>query len=190
MTTERKNFPINIPIGWQPQDGQLFDVFNSYRKIGSCAVAFVYDQRSPRKGKQFFPNSWFVNKISQEMLPILEITGLETFGQQKSGNGRLCLQALCELSKHRHCGGRIQVLSDFNSAPFYEHCGFSGGEVGKDGLKYFDPTPQNITLLFPHGIGKSEFRFIPVSIQRSPKKELSQSDKILFERMLQKGQRS
>ena len=185
-----QNLSSSIPSWWRPQDGQLFDVFSSYRKIGSCAIAFVYNQHSPRKEGQFFPNSWFPNKTSKEMLPILEITGLETFGQRKSGNGRLCLQALYELSKRRNCDGRMQVLSDFGSAPFYEHCGFLGGEKGKDGLKYFDPNPQNFSLLFPSGIEKSEFRFIPVSIKKSPKDELSRTDKVLFERMLQKGQRS
>ena len=119
----------------------------------------------------------------------MEITGLETLQQKKVGNGRLCLQALYELSRQRGCGGRIQVFADLGAAPFYEHCGFRGGNVGERGLKYFDPTPQNLSLLFPSGEIQIRCQFIPVA-QTTPVKTLSQTDGSLFNRMLQKGQRS
>lgn len=186
----KANISSNISSWWQPQDGELFDIFCAYKKVGSCSLALVDNQRSPRKEQQFFPDSWFVNTRSDQMLSILEVTGLETIQQKNSGNGRLCLQALYELSKRRACGGRIQLFSDFNSAAFYEHCGFSGGVKGESGLKFFDPTDKNLTLLFPNGMEQANCRFIPVSLPQRVSKKLSQTDKALFERMLQKGQHS
>lgn len=174
---------------WRPKEGELFDVFRSYQKIGSCALALVEDQLSPRKEGQFFPDSWFMDKKSEQIRPVLEVTDLETFQQKKSVNGRLCLQALYELSYQKGCGGRIQVFADFGSASFYEHCGFKGGKVGENGLKYFDPTPQNLSLLFPMGEPQVKCQFIPVSSQ-SPVKVLSSTSKALYNNVRQKGQRS
>ena len=34
----------NKPSWWQPQNGKLFDIYRSYQKIGSCALALVDDQ--------------------------------------------------------------------------------------------------------------------------------------------------
>ncbi len=180
----------NEPSWWQPREGELFDIFASYKKIGSCTLALVHDQNSPRKGQQFFPDSWFNNRISEQMKSILEVTGLETFQQRGAGNGRLCLQALYELSNQKGCDGRMQVFAAFGSAPFYEHCGFEGGQNGVDGLKYFNPTPQNLAHLFPAGFSKNNFCFIPVSPQKVAQKEPSQSQKTLVNQNLQKIQRS
>lgn len=186
----KKNISSNVSSWWQPQDGELFDLFYAYKKVGSCALSLVDNQRSPRDEQQYFPDSWFVYKKSEQMLPVLEVTGLVSFPQKNLGNGRLCLQALYELSKRRACGGRIQLFSDFDSAPFYEHCGFSGGVKGASGLKFFDPTDRNLALLYPKGFQQLNFRFIPVLLPRRVSKKLSQTDKTLFERMLQKGQHS
>ena len=174
---------------WRPKEGELFDVFSSFQKIGSCGLALVDSQLSPRKEEQFFPDSWFMDKKTEKMRHVLEVTVLEAFQQKKMGNGRLCLQALYDLSHQKGCGGRIQVFADLGSVPFYEHCGFKGGTAGKNGLKYFDPTPQNLSLLFPTGESQMKCQFIPIS-SRSSVKVLSQTNKVLFNNMLQKGQRS
>ena len=180
----------NTPAGWCPQSGELFDIFHAYKKIGSCSLSLVESQNSPRKEAQFFPDSWFVYRSGNKMLPILEITGLETLQRQKIGNGRLCLQALYGLSKRRGCGGRMQVLSDFNSAGFYEHCGFLGGVAGENGLKYFNPTPKNLSLLFPNGVQQQGFLFIAAPVLGKVSKKLSDTDKALFDRILKRGSRS
>lgn len=180
---------LNVPQVFSShfnQEAELFDIFKAYKKIGSCALVIVENQKSPRSGQQFFPDSWFWAKNSDRVFPILEVTGLETFQQKGVGNGRLSLQALYELSKNKGCGGRMLVYADFDSAGFYEHCGFKGGEKGKNGFKYFDPTSENLTLLFPNGFQSGGYMFIPVELQKTEKRKLSQTDKALFERMLQK----
>lgn len=169
----------NAPSGWQHREGELFDIFDFYRKIGSCTLTLVRDQQSPRYEQQFFPNSWFVDKTSDQMKPVLEVTSLEVFQQESTGNGRLCLQALYELSQKKGCGGRIQVLTTLGSVSFYEHCGFEGGQKGEEGLKYFNPTSQNLTRLFPAGFTQNNFCFIPVVPDRVSKKEFSLLDKAL-----------
>ena len=180
----------NKPSWWQPQNGKLFDIYRSYQKIGSCALALVDDQKCPLNERQFFPDSWYLNKMSGRMKSILEITDLEAFSQREQGNCRLCLQALYELSQHRGCGGRMQMFSDFGSASFYESCGFSGGSVGVDGLKYFDPTSQNLVLLFSTSPQQEGYHFIPILDSETYQNTLSRTNKVLFDRMLQKGQRS
>ena len=175
----------NEPSWWQYRDGELFDIFDTYKKIGSCTLTLVRDQQSPRNEHQFFPNSWFVDKTTDQMKPVLEVTGLETFQQRSTGNGRLCLQALYDLSQKKGCDGRIQALAAFGSAPFYEHCGFEGGKKGEDGLKYFNPTSQNVMRLFPAGFTQNHFCFIPITPRKVTKKEprctnntlLNQSDR-------------
>lgn len=185
MNKSFKNIP-ETSLGWQPREGELFDVFKSYQKIGSCALTLVENQEFPRTGACILPNSWFQDRNSNWVVPVLEITGLETFQQRCSGNGRLCLQALYDLSCRRGCGGRMQVFADFDSAEFYEHCGFKGQNAGQNGFKYFDPTSENLHRLFPEGFQQNEFRFIPVPLPCIAKNTYSHTDKVLFDRMLQK----
>ena len=161
---------------------QLFAIYRSYKKMGTC-VFYVEDrQKVSRNQQSVFPNSWFANKKSEYVFPFLKITGLETIGQKKQGNGRLCLQALFECAKRNGCGGRMLVEAAFKSAPFYEHCGFEGGEVGQDGIKYFDPTPKSLSLLYKGEEQIGEFKVIPLSAQNS------ETDKELYNRMLMNTQ--
>ena len=170
-----------------PVFSDTFDMFKSYKKIGSCSVARIEKQNPPNEDKTIFPKTWFYSGRSNEMRMILEITGLESFHQRGCGNGRACLQALYEFSRRVGCGGRMQVVADFNSGAFYEHCGFKGMDAAQDGFKYFDPTAQNLKLLFPKGMPNMDYRFIPVETLVYRKKQLSETDKILFNRMLQKS---
>ncbi len=179
------SFHSDIPSWYQKKDGNLFDLYLAYKKIGSCSFVLVENQKTPRDQSQYFPDSWYDRKNSENMKPVMEITGLIV--PKNKGYGRLCLQALYELSCRRNSCGRIQVLADFGSAPFYEHCGFSGGKTGQDGLKYFNPTAKNLKLLYPKGIQNEKFKFVPVRVQKSPQQPCSSQDKVLFDRMLQKA---
>ena len=161
---------------------QLFAIYRSYKKIGTCVFHVEDRQKVGRNQQSIYPNSWFANKKSEHVFPFLKITGLETMGQKKQGNGRLCLQALLECAIRNGCGGRMLVEAAFNSAPFYEHCGFEGGEVGQDGIKYFDPTEKNLSLLYKGTEQAGRFKFIPLSPQNSD------TDKELFNRMLMNAQ--
>ena len=143
-------------------------IYHAYKKVGTCVLHIEDRQRVNRTQNSLFPNSWFLNKKSETAFPFLKITGLETMEQKEKGNGRLCLQALFEYSKLYGCKGRMVVQAAFASAPFYEHCGFEGGEIGQDGIKYFDPTDKNISLLYKDGMPEGNFKLIPMSIPDSP----------------------
>ena len=185
-----KTFPNSsrlIPSWWKKQEGELFDIFESYQKIGSCSYAIVTNQKFPRKTGEVFPKSWFSYKNSDDMLPILEIVGLETISKKNQGYGRGCLKALYELSCKKGCHGRLQVFAAFGSGSFYEHCGFKGIEKGKDGFKYFDPTPESLKLLFSKNESEANFKFIPVTTPKSENKKESRKDPLLLKQMLEKA---
>ena len=47
----------------------------------------------------------------------------------------------------------VQILGKINrctwgAGSFYEHCGFNSDNPGKPGIKYFEPTPENLEKLF------------------------------------------
>ena len=74
------------------------------------------------------------------------------------------------------------VKAAFGSAPFYEHCGFEGGEVGQDGIKYFDSNKKSLSLLYKGPKSERNFKFIPLSVPYSV------TDKELFDRMMMNAQ--
>lgn len=185
----------NIPSWWPKREGKLFALFCEYQKIGECCFCISKDQQIPKEKQHLFPSSWFFDRRKVTLKPVLEITGLLT--EKNRGNGRLCLQALYERSVYEGCEGRMQLIANFDSGCIYEHCGFKGEEQGKDGLKYFDPTPENIQSLFSKTESQDgkkrknerekRFRLIPLPTPRSSQRKNSSSDHELFERMLNKA---
>ena len=175
-----------VPNWWKKQKGELLDIFQNFQKLGSCSCVIVENQISPKGEGQIFPDSWFIDKYSNIVLPTLEITGLEALNKKGTGQGRLCLQALYKLSRRKGCGGRLQVIASFGAGTFYEHCGFQGPQNGADGIKYFDPTPQSLALLFPNSVELENIKFIPSSIPLSKKN--NDYDPLLKE-MLQRAKR-
>lgn len=55
------------------------------------------------------------------------------------------------MSIEKGCEGRMEVHATWGAGSFYEHCGFIGKEKGEPGIKYFDPTPENIEKLYKGG---------------------------------------
>lgn len=116
-----------------------YSVYNGEEIIGSCSI----------QTHQYFdypdcPNLW-------KGKPVLEITGLgitEEVHAFHSGYGRSMLLACYEYSQKIGCEGRIAVPATWGNGSFYEHCGFRGDKPGEDGMKYFEPTPENIEKLF------------------------------------------
>lgn len=47
-----------------------------------------------------------------------------------------------------NCSGRIHLVATNGAGAFYEKCGFIGLQEAQDGLKYFDPIPERLDLLF------------------------------------------
>ena len=161
---------------------QSFTIYHAYKKIGTCAFYIEDHLVVDRKQTPILPDSWFLSKKSEYVLPFLKVTGLETMGKRKQGNGRLCLQALFECAKRSGCEGRMVVESAFGSASFYEHCGFEGKEVGQDGLKYFEPNQKSLSLLYKGNEQEGTLKLIPLPIQHS------KADKELFDRMVMNAQ--
>ncbi len=187
MTESSKKLSPSTPSWWKKTEGEFFDIFESYQKIGSCSYAVVTDQTFPRKTGDFFPKSWFLYKNLDTMLPVLEIIELETINKKNKGYGRECLKALFKLSQQKGCHGRLQVFTTCGTGPFYEHCGFKGFEKEKDGFKYFDPTPENLKLLFSKNELETDFKFIPVITHKSEHKKESKKDPVLLKQMLEKA---
>ena len=166
----------------------LFEIYKNFKKIGTCLCQFLDVSTLTEDSLTVFPTTWFYHKRSKSLFPILEIAGLETLNDRNNGNGRLCLQALFNLSQSKNCGGRMVVRSKFGSTPFYEHCGFVGQNAGQDGIKYFNPTKRNMDLLFKDSEQTNDFKFIPFETPRSKISKNSVSDKELFHQMLLKSQ--
>ena len=172
----------------QEQSHWLFEIYKNFKKIGTCSCKFFDISTLTEDPLTILPISWFSQKRSRTILPVLEISGLETLNDRNNGNGRLCLQGLFNLSQSKNCGGRMVVRSKFGSAPFYEHCGFVGQNAGQDGIKYFNPIKGNVKLLFKDSAQTNDFKFIPFETPRSRISKNSVSDKELFHRMLLKSQ--
>ena len=162
MTKTSQQNNLSTPSFWQKKEGETFDIFESYQKIGRCSYTVVQDQKYEERTDKFFPDSWFHYKKSGDMRPILEIIDFKTI-KKNQGYGRLCLMALSKLSQKKGCEGRLQVIATADSGAFYEHCGFKGLEKGKDGYKYFDPSLENLQLLFSKDDPSTNLKFIPVS---------------------------
>ncbi len=163
-----KKTPVDIII-WQTNKASLedssstqkFKFYFQNKKVGECSIRFCQNAYGLRDDKQFFPDNWFYSDKEicafggkQALLkPFLEITKFNFSKFQGQGFGRMGLQLMSQLSKKLGAEGRIYLTSQKEKtslrepATFYEHCGFKGNE-GKDGGKYFDPTPENIHILF------------------------------------------
>jgi len=165
----------------------LFAIFKEFKKIGTCSCQVIDTQEYDKTTQTIFPNSWFYSPKRDVMKPYLKINGLESFKQQRHGNGRLCLQALFELAQRYGCEGRMLAEARFGSAGFYEACGFHGEYSGQDGLKYFNPTQKNLSMLYKGNTEKTAFKFIPLPTIDSEKEKNSHTDLALFNQMLQKA---
>ena len=114
-----------------------YDMFEGDTKVGTCNIS-IHPQYS---GFQC-PDTWKDKSV-------LEIDGFGTF--QRNGYGRAGLQKCYELSQQMGCEGRIVVHATWDAGSFYEHCGFNSNNQGKPGIKYFEPTPENLEKLFKGG---------------------------------------
>ena len=146
-----------MPDWWRPKAGARFDIFQDYKKIGSCSCVVVNDQVVPRGTDQSFPSSWYVNKYTDQVRPILEIIRLET----TLADARSCLQALYEISQHRGCDGRMQIAPSSETRIFLERCGFKEDNPNRKGLQYFDPKLKSISLLMGNNDQSVNFKLIP-----------------------------
>lgn len=117
----------------------VYDMFYGGTKIGTCSIS-IHSKHDGYK----CPDSW-------KDKPVLEIDGFGTVGSQGKGYGRAGLQECYELSQHMGCEGRIVVHSTWEAGSFYECCGFKGNNPGKPGIKYFEPTSENLQKLFKGG---------------------------------------
>lgn len=117
----------------------VYDMFDGDTKIGTCNISI-----HPKYDGYQCPDSW-------KDKPVLEIDGFGTVGSQGKGNGRAGLQECYELSQHMGCEGRMVVHATWGAGSFYEHCGFKGNNSGKPGIKYFEPTSENLEKLFQGG---------------------------------------
>lgn len=121
-----------------------YDMFEGDTKVGTCNIS-IHPQYS---GVQC-PETW-------KDKPVLEIDGFGTF--QRNGYGRAGLQKCYELSQQMGCEGRIVVHATWGAGSFYEHCGFNSDNPGQPGIKYFEPTSENLEKLFKGG-KKDNFSF-------------------------------
>lgn len=123
-----------------------YDMFDGDTKIGTCNISI-----HPKHDSYQCPASW-------KDKPVLEIDGFGTVGFHGKGYGRAGLQKCYELSQQMGCEGRIVVHATWGAGSFYEHCGFNSNNLGKPGIKYFEPTPENLKKLFKGG-KKDNFLF-------------------------------
>ena len=121
-----------------------YDMFEGDTKVGTCNIS-IHPQYS---GFQC-PETWKDKSV-------LEIDGFGTF--QRNGYGRAGLQKCYELSQQMGCEGRIVVHATWGAGSFYEHCGFNSDNPGQPGIKYFEPTSENLEKLFKGG-KKDNFSF-------------------------------
>jgi len=122
-----------------------FVMVDGDKQVGNMVVAVYQGKKSPRGQEQIYPDSWFMDEKSEQLKPVLEISGFATADNAGLGYGRAGLQRAYEMSLQQGCEGRVTVPSTWGAGPFYEHCGFSDG---LHGIKYFEPTEENIAALY------------------------------------------
>lgn len=135
------------------QEMYSYDMTDNENKIGSIDILIHRSKKVFGEERQSYPASWFIED-SDQLKPVLEITGLGVFDNQGLGYGRAALQQAYEMSIELGCEGRIEVPVTWN-AGFYEHCGLIGKQKGKPETKCFDPTPDNIEKLYKGGKNKN-----------------------------------
>ena len=126
-----------------------FDMLDS-KKIGEIHISIHKKKTDIQKEKHTYPDSFYIED-SNQLKPILEIDGFSTIGNSGGGYGRAGLQRAYEMSVEKGCEGRMEVHATWGAGAFYEHCGFMGKEKGKPGVKYFEPTSENIKKLYKGG---------------------------------------
>ncbi|MDR1693640.1 MAG: hypothetical protein LBR70_00395 [Lactobacillaceae bacterium] len=110
----------------------FFNMYDEEKKVGDCAVSIHANMTDNRGEKQLYPDSWYKDKASKELLPILEVDGYSTIGSQGKGYGRLGYQKVYELSVKTGCGGRIITMPTFTAGNFYEKLGMQTPKYLKD----------------------------------------------------------
>lgn len=123
-----------------------YDMFDGDIKVGICNIS-IHPQHDAFK----CPDSW-------KGKPVMEIDAFGSTEAQDHGFGRAGLQQCYEKSLELGCEGRIVVHATWGAGSFYEHCGFQSDNLGKPGIKYFEPTPENLAKLFK-GERKTNFSF-------------------------------
>ncbi len=126
----------------------IYAFYYQGKQIGKCGTEIQTHINGWRGVKQFYPDNWFEDDCGEKLKPVLDVNLYSTKGNQHQGFGRAGLQALYAFSVQNGCGGRMHLTATDGAGGFYEHCGFIGLSPKSDGLKYFDPTPENIQLLF------------------------------------------
>lgn len=127
-----------------------FDMVDGDKTVGQMNVSVHKQKTSSRGESQIYPDSWFIGDTEQ-LKPVLEIDGFGTVGNQGGGYGRAGLQRAYEMSLEKGCDGRVEVHATWGAGSFYEHCGFVGKNKGQPGIKYFEPTEENIVALYKGG---------------------------------------
>ena len=166
-----ENTPIDIILSdiSAVTDDRDFEFYFQNKKVGKSSISLFTKAWGMCGRQQFFPDSWF-NKSREELRPygvraplkpFLEITNFDFSDFQGRGFGRMGLQKMYQLSLKLGAEGRISLVAQKKKtslrspAPFYEFCGFKGTTVGKEERKYFDPTPENLKILFSRAIHPS-----------------------------------
>ena len=154
-----------------------FEFYFQNKKVGLCSIRLCHNAYGICGEKQFFPENWFCEEKqpfdffgqSNRLKPFLEIANFDFSNFQGQGFGRMGLQKMYQLSKILGAEGRISLdaqkkaTSKKDPTFFYEHCGFKGNE-GESGRKYFDPSPENVGLLFSK-LSPSDFLIKEIPVQ-------------------------
>ena len=167
----------------------LLTIFHAYRKIGTCSCAIADNQRADQSVSPIFPASWFSKRSPHKMLPFLQIDRLEPLEQRKAGSSRLCLQALFELSQKHGCMGRMVVNTNTGTDVFCEKCGFKRVNNNQENTQYFDPSDENLSLLYGGLEQKGDFKFIPFSVSKTVQEKNSIANRKLFKSIQEEKQR-
>ena len=140
---------LNIDFG----EMYAFDMVDGDKIVGTMNISVHKQKTSSRGENQIYPDSWFIDD-SEKLKPVLEIDGYGTLDNQGHGYGRAGLQRAYEMSLDKGCGGRVEVHATWGAGSFYEHCGFvgqNGEKNGQPGIKYFEPTEENVAVLYKGG---------------------------------------
>lgn len=143
------NDGLNIDFG----EMYAFDMVDGDKTVGQMNVSVHKQKTSSRGESQIYPDSWFIGDTEQ-LKPVLEIDGFGTIENQGHGYGRAGLQRAYEMSLEKGCDGRVEVHATWGAGKFYEHCGFvgkNGEKNGQPGIKYFEPTEENVAVLYKSG---------------------------------------
>ncbi len=130
-----------------------FDMVDGDKTVGQMSVSVHKQKTSSRGESQIYPDSWFIGDTEQ-LKPVLEIDGFGTIENHGKGYGRAGLQRAYEMSLEKGCDGRVEVHATWGAGSFYEHCGFvgkNGEKNGQPGIKYFEPTEENVAVLYKGG---------------------------------------